>query len=62
MTALMIAAVEGKKEVVEALINAKANIEATNIVRGVERGGEGRGRGWGRKGVIDEWRRVGERV
>ena len=34
----MFAARRGKKEVVEALINAKANIEAINKVRGVRRG------------------------
>ena len=47
MTALMIAARYGKKEVVEALINAKANLEATDTkVCGVGRGGgkDGRGR------------------
>ena len=38
----------GKKEVVEALINAKANIEATSNVRGVER--EGRGERMGEEG------------
>ena len=37
----MIAAEEGHKEVVEALIEAKANLEATDNVRGVGRGGEG---------------------
>ena len=39
----MIAALRGKKEVVEAMINAKANIEATDNVRGVRvgRGREG---------------------
>ena len=41
----MEAAVYGKKEVVEALINAKANLEATNRVRGVGRGGEGERKG-----------------
>ena len=44
----MYAAEEGYKEVVEALIKAKANLEATDKVRGVGRGGEegedGRGR------------------
>ena len=37
----MIAARDGHKEVVEALIEAKANLEATENVRGVGRGGEG---------------------
>ena len=37
----MLAARDGHKEVVEALINAKANLEATSNVRGVGRGGEG---------------------
>ena len=37
----MFAAREGNKEVVEALIQAKANLEATDKVRGVGRGGEG---------------------
>ena len=39
----MLAALNGHKEVVEALINAKANVEATENVRGVRvgRGGEG---------------------
>ena len=37
----MIAARKGKKEVVEALIKAKANLEATDEVRGVGWGGEG---------------------
>ena len=41
MTALMIAAQNGKKEVVEALIKAGANLDATSKVRGVGRGGEG---------------------
>ena len=41
MTALMYAAEKGRNEVVEALIKAKANLEATNNVRGVGRGGEG---------------------
>ena len=41
----MFAAEEGHKEVVEALINAKANIEATTPVRGVGRGGEGERKG-----------------
>ena len=56
----MWAAEKGHKEMAKALIKAKANLEATDNVRGVGRGGEGRG--WGRKGVIDEWRRVGEGV
>ena len=37
----MLAAEKGKKEVVEALIEAKANLEATDNVRGVGRGWEG---------------------
>ena len=37
----MIAAEEGYTEVAEALIEAKANLEATDNVRGVGRGGEG---------------------
>ena len=37
----MYAAEKGHTEVVEALINAKANIEATSNVRVVGRGGEG---------------------
>ena len=37
----MLAAENGYKEVVEALIEAKANLEATDNVRGVGRGGEG---------------------
>ena len=37
----MLAAEKGKKEVVEALIKAGANLEATTTVRGVGRGGEG---------------------
>ena len=41
----MLAALNGKKEVVEALIEAKANLEATNEVRGVGRGGEGERKG-----------------
>ena len=62
MTALMIAAMNGEKEVVEALIKAGANLEATDTkVCGVGRGGE-EGGGRARKGVIDEWRRVGEGV
>ena len=44
----MLAAEEGEKEVVEALIKAGANLDATDNVRGVGRGGEegedGRGR------------------
>ena len=44
----MWAAEYGKKEVVEALIEAKANLEATNKVRGVGRGGEGGEDGGGR--------------
>ena len=43
----MIAALNGHKEVVEALINAKANLEATDEVRGVGRGGEWREDGGG---------------
>ena len=58
----MRAALKGKKEVVEALIEAKANLEAADEVRGVGRGGEGGVRGRVRKSVIDEWRRVGEGV
>ena len=41
----MLAAGFGNKEVVEALIKAKANLEATDNVRGVGRGGE-----WGEDG------------
>ena len=44
----MWAAREGKKEVVEALIEAKANLEAADKVRGVGRGGEGGEDGRGR--------------
>ena len=44
----MWAAMKGKKEVVEALIEAKANLEATDEVRGVGRGGEGGEDGRGR--------------
>ena len=36
----MIAALNGNKEVVEALIEAKANVDVTDNVRGVGRGGE----------------------
>ena len=49
----------GQTEIVEALIKAKANLDATDKVRGVGRGREGGGRM--RKGVTDEWWRVGER-
>ena len=42
----MFAAEKGHKEVVEALIKANANLEATdNRVRGVGRGGEGERKG-----------------
>ena len=41
------------------MIKAKANLDATDNVRGVGRGREGGGRM--RKGVTDEWWRVGER-
>ena len=44
----MYAAQAGKKEVVEALINAKANLEATDYVRGVGRGVKGGEDGRGR--------------
>ena len=44
----MNAALNGYKEVVEALIEAKANLEATTNVRGVGRGGEGGEDGRGR--------------
>ena len=44
----MFAARNGNKEVVEALVKGKANLEATNQVRGVERGGEGGEDGRGR--------------
>ena len=37
----MYAAEKGRKEVVEALIEAKVNLDATDYVRDVERGGEG---------------------
>ena len=41
----MMAAMNGKKEVVEALIKAKANVEATDNVRGVGRRGKEEGGG-----------------
>ena len=44
----MYAARSGLKEVVEALLEAKANLEATDNVRGVGRGGEGEEDGGGR--------------
>ena len=44
----MLAARNGHKEVVEALMKAKANLEATDNVRGVGRGGEGGEDGGGR--------------
>ena len=50
---------KGHTEVAEALIKAKANLDAQDNVRGVRRGREGGGRM--RKGVTDEWWRVGER-
>ena len=59
MTALIGAAEKGHTEVAEALIKAKANIDAQDKVRGVGRGREGGGRM--RKGVTEEWWRVGER-
>ena len=46
----MWAVLNGNKEVVEALIEAKANLEATNNVRGVGRGGEGRRERMGEEG------------
>ena len=46
----MYAAGRGYKEVVEALIKAGANLDATNKVRGVGRGGEGRGERMGEEG------------
>ena len=44
----MFAARSGHKEVVEALIKAKANLDAANKVRDVGRGGEGGEDGGGR--------------
>ena len=44
----MLAAGRGYTEVVEALIKAGANLEATDNVRGVGRGGEGGEDGRGR--------------
>ena len=46
----MWAAEKGHKEMAKALIKAKANLEATNKVRGVGRGGEGRGERMGEEG------------
>ena len=44
----MLAALNREKEMVEALIKGKANLEATDKVRGVGRGGEGGEDGRGR--------------